>query len=171
MKEAVSGNKKALVAGILVALLIAGMALVSGMFLGGATNSKAQAYGRAYMGAKYWLFAEGTTRDGFEEWILLFNPPAGPGSGVDAHYAADGYDQLGHEHGLASGTLKPGERASLNINALAGSGLDISVYVQSDQPIIAERAMYFSYQGLGHEPWTGGHNSLGYNEAGLDTTP
>ncbi len=171
MGRIVGCGKRAFVASFLAVVLIAGVALVSGLLLGAGNGGKAQAYGRGYMGAKYWLFAEGTTRDGFEEWILLFNPPAGPGSGVDAHYAADGYDQLGREHGLASGTLRPGERASLDVNALAGSGLDISVYVQSDQPIIAERAMYFSYNGLGHEPWTGGHNSLGYNEAGLDTNP
>ncbi len=170
MTKMLLGGRKALVTLLLVAL-IASTGLISGLFLGAGRGGQAQAYGRAYMGAKYWLFAEGTTRAGFEEWILLFNPPAGPGSGVDAHYSADGYDQLGQEHGLASGTLKPGERTSLNVNALAGAGLDISVYVQSDQPIIAERAMYFSYSGLGHEPWTGGHNSLGYNEAPLDTTP
>lgn len=171
MKMPVSDGRKAIVAGLLVALLIAGVALVSGLFLGAGTSGEAQAYGRAYMGAKYWLFAEGTTRDGFEEWILLFNPPAGPGSGVDAHYYAEGYDQTGTMHGLGGGTLRPGERTTINVNAMVGPNLDISAYIQCDQPIIAERAMYFSYAGLGHEPWTGGHNSLGYNEAGLDTKP
>lgn len=170
MTKMLLGGRKALVT-VLLVILIAGTGLVSGLFLSSGSGGQAQAYGRAYMGAKYWLFAEGTTRAGFEEWILLFNPPAGPGSGVDAHYYAEGYDQNGVMHGLGGGTLKPGERTSINVNAMVGPDLDISAYIQADQPIIAERAMYFSYSGLGHEAWTGGHNSLGYNEAPLDTTP
>ncbi len=170
MGKIMNGRIRILIASILI-VLVASAGLVVGLRLGSGTSDKAQAYGRAYMGAKYWLFAEGTTRAGFEEWILLFNPPAGPGSGVDAHYYAEGYDQNGVMHGLGGGTLKPGERTSINVNAIAGPDLDISAYIQSDQPIIAERAMYFTYTGLGHEPWTGGHNSLGYNEAPLDTTP
>ncbi len=153
------------------ALLVAGIGLISGLLMEGGAGDQAQAYGRAYMGAKYWLFAEGTTRAGFEEWILLFNPPAGPGSGVDAHYYAEGYDQSGTRHGLGDGTLRPGERATINVNAMVGPNLDISAYIQSDQPIIAERALYFSYSGLGHEPWSGGNSVLGYNEAQLDTKP
>ncbi len=170
MGKILKGRNRVLVAGLLI-VLVAGTGLVSGLLLGSGTSEKAQAYGRAYMGAKYWLFAEGTTRAGFEEWILLFNPPAGPGSGVDAHYDVQGYDQNGQSHGLGAGTLDPGQRTTINVKSVVGENLDISVYVQSDQPIIAERSIYFSYSGLGHEPWTGGHNSLGYNEAPLDTTP
>ncbi|MHB8781174.1 MAG: hypothetical protein ACYC55_07295 [Candidatus Geothermincolia bacterium] len=158
--------------GFVLASLLLGSVVVLAMLLAQPGFApEAHAYGRGYMGARYWLFAEGTTRPGFEEWILLFNPPAGPGSGMDAHYTVDGFDQNGAEHGLTAGTLMPGQRASINVNAIVGNAIDISVYVQSDQPIIAERALYFSYQGLGHEPWTGGCSVMGYSEPQLDVQP
>jgi hypothetical protein len=171
MRIVVFNKRKAVLVGLLLSMLLLTLALTVGMVLRPELAEKAQAYGRGYMGAKYWLFAEGTTRAGFEEWILLFNPPAGPGSGVDAHYDVQGYDQNGQMHGLSAGTLMPGQRKTINVNALAGPDLDVSVYVQCDQPIIAERALYFSYTGLGHEPWTGGCNTMGYNEAQLDVAP
>ncbi len=156
---------------VLASLLLGSLVMLAMLLVQPGFAPEAHAYGRGYMGSRYWLFAEGTTRPGFEEWILLFNPPAGPGSGMDAHYDVQGYDQEGQAFGVAAGTLAPGQRATININAIAGPDRDVSAYVQSDQPIIAERALYFSYQGLGHEPWTGGCSVMGYSEPQLDVQP
>jgi hypothetical protein len=35
---------------------------------------------------------------------------------------------------------------------------DVSINVSSDKPIVAERPVYFLYNGA----WPGGHNTLGY---------
>lgn len=117
---------------------------------------------------KAWVFAEGYTGEGFEEWILVYNPsPSLGGSGLELtvrlNYSSNngfiGYDLF---------ALKSGRRMSVNVNqALLNKGYsgDVSVEViaysgsiSNTQPVVAERAMYFNYQGK----WNGGSQTLGY---------
>ena len=50
-------------------------------------------------------------------------------------------------------------RQTVNINADAGPNLSISAKVESKQPIIVERPMYFNFNG-----WTGGHEVVGLTQ-------
>jgi hypothetical protein len=55
-------------------------------------------------------------------------------------------------------------RVSLNINEVLGHDLDAAFYVTSDQPLLAERPMYFRYRGC----WTGGHCVCGMTHTARD---
>lgn len=102
-----------------------------------------------------WYFAEGTTRDGFIEWLSLQNPEADPAE-VTITYMTN------------EGELEPyimivpsNSRATVLVNDYVDPGLDVSVEVESDKGLVVERPMYFSYKGK----WEGGHVVMGVNQA------
>jgi hypothetical protein len=89
-----------------------------------------------------WFFAEGYTGGGFQTWLTLANPGA-----LDAHVTVD--------YLLNKGTpiqkpylLKANSRFTILVNTEIGNNLEVSMVVNSDQPIIAERPMYFTYTNL-----------------------
>jgi hypothetical protein len=98
-----------------------------------------------------WYLAEGFTGGGFDEWILLQNP--NPGSAdVDILYAvrngAPQYQQY---------RVPAESRYSIHVDEIPGlDSAEVSAQVNSSLPIIAERAMYFDYDGR-----KGGHDSIG----------
>jgi hypothetical protein len=102
--------------------------------------------------AKTWFFAEGTTRDDFDEWLTLQNPGSS-----DAHVTITYYTTSGQAI-PRSWTVGASSRLTVDVNQDAGANQDISAKVSSDEPIIAERPMYFNYNGV----WTGGHDVVGY---------
>ena len=98
-----------------------------------------------------WNFAEGTTRDNFNEWLCLQNPGS-----KDAHATITYYTTSGQAI-KKSWTISANSRLTVNVNQDAGANLDISTKVTSENPIIVERPMYFDYNG-----WTGGHDVVGF---------
>lgn len=100
--------------------------------------------------SRLWYMAEGSTREGFDSWILLQNPLELPTSATVTFLTSDGQRR---ETEL---TLPPTSRRSIFVNQLLPEA-DFSTMVASDQPIIAERAMYFR-QG-------GGHGSMGATQS------
>jgi poly-gamma-glutamate synthesis protein (capsule biosynthesis protein) len=99
-----------------------------------------------------WFFAEGSTRPGFDEWVCVLNPGDSP-CGLTFRFLLPGGEGAPFQAGLA-----PHSRFTLNVNQVAGPGLDVSVVVESDGPVAAERAMYFRY---GSGGWAGGHCERG----------
>jgi len=100
-----------------------------------------------------WYFAEGTTRSGFEEWLCLQNPGTDP-IDVKATY------RLGPGQGAPltrSYTVQPLQRRTVSVNSEVGANKDVSVELTSEGGFIAERPVYFLYQGS----WDGGHDVLG----------
>ena len=100
-----------------------------------------------------WYFAEGTTRAGFDEWLCMQNPNPdpiqvtatfmfGPGQGPNL---------------TQTYTLDATSRTTFKVNDLVGPDRDVSVQLASASDFIAERPMYFDYQGA----WTGGHDVVG----------
>jgi hypothetical protein len=103
-----------------------------------------------------WYFAEGTTRAGFEEWLTLANPG-------DQDAAATLELLLGAGQGankMLPCVIPAHSRVTVNINAAAGPGVDVALHVTSNQPIMAERPMYFFY---GAAAWRGGTCGVGYD--------
>jgi hypothetical protein len=98
-----------------------------------------------------WYFAEGTTREGFEEWLSIQNPGA-----LDATVS---FNYMLPDGSVISKVMVVGaqSRATVDVNAAVGTGQDVSVAVWSDRGIIVERPMYFDYRGQ----WTGGHDVIG----------
>jgi hypothetical protein len=102
--------------------------------------------------AQEWFFAEGYTGDGFEQWLCIQNPGGTEAAVTVTYYPEGGSPKTTHH------TVEANSRGTVPVNTDAGAGLSISTMVNSDQPIIVERPMYFSY-GPG---WTGGHDVVGY---------
>jgi hypothetical protein len=164
MKVVVLSPMKVFVAGAVSCLLITASVLGALALWGVFDSEPAEAYGAEGVGAKFWYFAEGYTGPGFEEWILLYNPPAdrgGFGGPVDVElyfYGPGGYI------GVSIATVLSGQRVSINVNELLlskfGYSGDVSIATRAGFPYIAERALYFNYKGQ----WNGGSQVLGYNE-------
>jgi len=101
-----------------------------------------------------WYFAEGYTGAGFEEWLCLLNPGDQPAN-VKIEYISQGGLLKMEER-----VLHPLQRDTVFVNEAAGADKEISLRVTADQPVVAERPMYFLY----HEQWAGGHVSMGANQ-------
>ncbi len=104
---------------------------------------------------KTFLFAEGYTGAGFDEYLTLYSPrESGGDDGTDVTLNClfqGGEEQAFQLH------LDPDRRHTFSINQLAGEGKDVSLELASDEPFLAERPMYFNYRGF----CRGGHVSKG----------
>ncbi len=104
--------------------------------------------------AGQWDFAEGTTRDGFEEWLSLFNP--GEATRARVEYMFTGEKPVVKEYALAARS-----RTTVDVNREAGAGKDVSIEVTCPNDILCERPMYFRY----HSALEGGHDIMGASQA------
>ncbi len=98
-----------------------------------------------------WYLAEGFTGSGFSTYILLQNPN-GSAATVDVSYQVQGGSPINRQHVVAANS-----RYTI-VTADAGEvGVDkaFSTSLNSDLPIIVERAMYFA---------DGGHNTIAFVE-------
>ena len=103
-----------------------------------------------------YYFAEGTTRPGFEEWLLVLNPGSEPAT-LRAHYYSS------QEVVLKEYTVPPRQRLSILVKAEVPWSDDVAVVLESSVPIAAERMLYFN-RGRGY---SGGSLSRGVNEASV----
>ncbi len=94
-----------------------------------------------------WFLAEGSTLDGMETWVLVMNPNDVPAT-VGLTFMTENGPVAG-----PSAVLPPMTRQTWMANQFVSS-YDVSTEVTSDQPVVAERAMY----GNGR---TWAHNSIG----------
>jgi autotransporter-associated beta strand protein len=108
----------------------------------------------------HWFMAEGATGGFYDTFILLSNPQS-----VEAHAQLQ-YLLPSGETITVPKTIAAHARLTTNIEAEDDPRLQnaaVSTVVTSDQPIIAERSMYW----LGAAtPWGEGHNSFGVVDAG-----
>jgi len=106
-----------------------------------------------------WFFAEGYTGYGFDEWICVLNP-GGETANLDFFFQT----QEEGEKLITGFGVPPHSRTSFKVNDILGPDFQTSLALVSDQPIVAERPMYFNYQGWGApKNWTGGHCVMGVN--------
>ena len=99
-------------------------------------------------------FAEGTTREGFQTYLCMQNPNPDPAS-ARMTYMFDGADPQ-----VQDVVIPPHSRTTIDVNEQVGPDRDVSITIESDLPIMAERPMYFKYQGR----ITGGHVVIGATE-------
>lgn len=121
--------------------------------------------------AREWYFAEGCTRPFFTTFLLLGNPGDQDALVHVDYQLNDGnlrYDYL----------VRAGARMTVGLGSQEGLGnRDVAISVHSEQPIIAERAVYYNL-----DSHRGGHASLGsetssrqwyfaegYTDGGFDT--
>jgi len=102
-----------------------------------------------------WFFAEGYTGDSFDTWVLLQNPNDVEAAVTLSFMRPDG-GVITHQV-----NIPPRRRYSVHVDEVSGlESSDVSTQVASNVPIVAERAMYFNYEGK-----DGGHDSIGASSA------
>ncbi|MDD3719077.1 MAG: hypothetical protein PHP28_10510 [Actinomycetota bacterium] len=109
--------------------------------------------------ASEWYFAEGYTGYGFEMWVCVLNPSDAPAD-LTFRFQTQEEDE---EIVVGGGTVPANSRRTFLANdLLGGMSYQTSLKLESTAPVVAERPMYFSYQGYG-EPknWQGGHCVMG----------
>ncbi len=114
----------------------------------GGTDSVAFTVNSTATEARY--FAEGYTGAGFAEWLSVGNF-GGSNAGFVLHYLSPDGSVRVFNHTVAASS-----RASINVNEEVGPGREVSVILYDAASLLAERPMYFDYQGL-----TGGHDATG----------
>ena len=102
--------------------------------------------------SRTWFLAEGSTLFGFDEWVMLGNP-AGKATNVKLTYMTPDGAVAGP--GLS---LPAGSRRTVHVNEDLQCA-EVSVKVESDEPIVAERSMYWN-KGTGRA----GHCALGVTQ-------
>jgi hypothetical protein len=106
---------------------------------------------------RYWYFAEGSTEAGYETFISIMNPNDTDTSLDLTYYFPDGtkvFDQM--QIGLRS-------RSTVDVGAAVSQDSAFSAKVVSDQPVVAERSMYWDGR-------AGGHCTIGSNSECRDWT-
>jgi hypothetical protein len=108
-----------------------------------------------------WYFAEGCTRPGFHTFLCLQNPGDSPAEVNIEYLCGDGANITRRV------TVRERSRYTVAVHGEAeGIGVqdnargDVSIRVTSRVPIVAERPMYFSFNGN-----VGGHNTMGFPAA------
>lgn len=105
----------------------------------------------AHFPRQEWYFAEGCTRSGFDTWLCLQNPGEQEAA-VQVEYMLENGAYLGRVY-----RVPPWSRSTVMVDREVGEGHDVSMRVTSGVPVVAERPVYFLYQGM----WDGGHNVMG----------
>ncbi|MDY6794598.1 MAG: FG-GAP-like repeat-containing protein [Actinomycetota bacterium] len=112
-----------------------------------------------------WYFAEGCTRPGFDTWLCLANPNQTPAKVSLDYLCGDG--QNVHKELVVDASSRATlavHRDGLGIGVHDNDHGDVSIKITSSQPIVAERPMYFNYNGV----WSGGHNVMGADTPSLE---
>lgn len=110
--------------------------------------------------AKKWNLAEGCT-NGFETWVLVQNPDAdssGKTAYVKLEYMTSGGKVSGPELVLA-----PNTRQTVNVADTVPDEWDVSTSIESEVPVVAERAMYWNNR-------QGGTDSVGIATGAVTNT-
>ena len=97
-----------------------------------------------------WHLAEGCTAHGFDTWVLVQNPQIVPATIDITYMTSKGVVQK------QPFTLGAGQRASVQAVKDVGA-CDVSTTVESNLPVVCERAMYWDGR-------RGGHDSIGVTE-------
>ena len=125
----------------------------NGVWTGGHDVMGATAPGNTF------YFAEGYTgQDSFAEWLCLFNPNSQANPVHITYMFDDGTQQT------QALTLDGTDRETVNVNEVVGPDREVSVKVQADYPIVAERPMYFNYR----DKWTDGSCVIGAGAPALE---
>jgi kumamolisin len=114
-------------------------------------------------GSTTWYLAEGHVGNHFQEYLTLEDPSASSSAHVTINYLLRGKPSFSQ-----SVTLSPSTRTTITVNSVlnvatnASAGQDVSLYITSDIPIVAERPIYFTY--MGNTP--GGSDIVGQTAPG-----
>jgi hypothetical protein len=122
----------------------------------GAINGGHDVMGAGAPGAS-WLFGEGYTGSGFDEYLVALNPHATAADVTVTYYLNGGGAPI-----VRTLTVAPYSRATVAVHdaGQVGRGKEVSAKVETSHPggVIVERPMYFAYLGN----IDGAHTVMGY---------
>lgn len=101
-----------------------------------------------------WYFAEGYTGPGFDQYVCVLNTNAST-AGLTFRFHTPAGEVV------RTGTVPANRRATFKVNDLLGCGIESSLKLEADRPVVAERPVYFDYLGVGEHHWKGGHCVMG----------
>jgi hypothetical protein len=108
----------------------------------------------AYASGQEWYFAEGYTGGDFDTWILLANPNDAAARVTLTFMLPDASTRE------TKIEVPARSRSTVGVDQLPGmEQTEFSTSVEASIPIVAERAMYFTYTGKG-----GGHDAMGVTQ-------
>jgi len=107
--------------------------------------------------SRSWFFAEGTTRLEFDQWLTVMNPGRGKAN-LTFRYMIEREGEK-----VVRSEVAPRSRATYFVRDHIGPNKDVSLLLESDVPVVAERPMYFRYGA--YPGWSGGHCAMGVNWA------
>jgi SpoIID/LytB domain protein len=126
-------------------------------------NSNGRTGGHSAVGStkpsRLWLYAEGSTRGGSEQFLTVLNLNNRP-----ARVRVEYLSAKGRVVANSAQRVGPKSRATLSVGAAGqlGAGRAAAMRIVSNRPIVTERVMYFNYKGNGgRSTWTGGHVTAG----------
>lgn len=109
--------------------------------------------------ASAWLFAEGSTLNGFETFLTILNPSPTRQAVITASF----FDRAGLALGSHSIVLDPLRRGTIHLNDLIHAS-GIATVLTSTVPVVAERPLYF---GAPNAAIVGGSDVFGRNGGGV----
>ncbi len=118
-----------------------------------------------------WYLAEGYTGGAFDTYILLQNPNDGVAHARITYMLPAGATITGDYE------VAPNSRRTVHVDKVPGlENTDVSFMIESDLPVIAERSMYFDYNGITEgsnstatdSPSTSWYLAEGYTGPGFD---
>lgn len=83
-----------------------------------------------------WYMAEGCTAEGYETWILIFNPEN------EKAYVTLEFMTASGRGNIFNATVEPYARSTVNVAGTIPGDYNVSTLVESSVPVICERAMY-----------------------------
>jgi len=118
--------------------------------------------------APAWYFAEGTCRPNFDPYICIQNPNSGDVPIAITYMLGNGTTVS--QNTTVSANSRSTVRVKDKLGEADDTAHDFSAKVASTNGanIIAERPMYFNYQGYTRLNWTGGHDVIGATAAAKD---
>lgn len=105
--------------------------------------------------SRVWYFAEGYTGPGFDEYVCILNPNSAA-AGLTFRFQTLTGEQI-----LRGLSVPADSRATFKVDDLVGPDQDVSIKLESNLPVVAERPIYFEYRGTGSYQWEGGHCVMG----------
>jgi hypothetical protein len=107
--------------------------------------------------------AEGYVSNTFDEWLTMLNTTSGTAN-VTITYNLSGGGTL-----VKAMTVAPHSRGTRLVNTDFSGATAQSVHIESDQPLVVERPMYFDYFG-NVQNVTGGHDAVAVDSSTLGTS-
>jgi len=105
-----------------------------------------------------WMFPEGTTRKGFDEWLMVMNPSDDP---IDIELELIPLEGVPVRHNIRVPAFC---RETVSVDRLVREGKDVSAVLTSDAGFVAERSQYGDFKGN----IDGGESAMGSNLAALE---